>query len=122
MHTSTDRLHRPHARLLSQDGMSFVSILLALLIAAALYFGYFGMQQSTATRSVGIAAIDASKAIACRTQRQQIERDITMWAVNHPDEQPSIAKLAADGIRVPSCPEGGRYDIVDAQVHCSKHG
>ena len=58
---------------------------------------------------------------ACRTQRQQIERDITMWAVNHPDEPPTIAALQHDGLRIPSCPEGGQYSIDGREVHCSVH-
>jgi hypothetical protein len=110
-----------HSPLLNQRGLSFVAVLLALLIAAALYFGYFRMQGAMSGRSTGVAAIDASRAVACRTQRQQIERDITMWAVNHPDDPPSIAALQADGIRIPSCPEGGRYDIVGREVRCSVH-
>jgi hypothetical protein len=40
-----------------------------VLIAAALYFGYFRMQGATSGRSSGVAAIDASRSVACRTQR-----------------------------------------------------
>src|SRR5215510_12329058 len=109
------------APLRNQHGVGFVAVLLALLIAAALYFGYFRMQGATSGRSAAVSAIDASRGVACRTQRQQIERDITMWAVNHPDEPPSIAALQADGIRVPSCPECGHYDIVGREVRCSVH-
>ena len=72
-------------------------------------------------RSTGIVAIDTSRVVACRTQRQNIERDITMWDVDHPNEAPSIAALERDGLRVPSCPEGGRYEIAGRSVHCSKH-
>jgi hypothetical protein len=107
--------------LLSQSGFGFVSVLLALLIAAALYFGYFGFQRTTGERAKGIAAIDASRAVACRTNRQNIERDIRFWSVNHPDEVPTLAGLQADGLRIPACPEGGRYDIVGTEVHCSVH-
>lgn len=106
----------------SQRGASFVSVLAALIIAAALYFGYFKMQDSGGERSKGVAAIDASREVACRTQRQGIQRDITMWRVNHADEEPSISALSADGIRIPSCPEGGSYEIARGAVQCSKHG
>ena len=105
----------------NQRGAGFIAVLIALLIAAALYFGYFKMQSGPAERSVGIAAIDASRAVACRANRQNIERDISFWAVNHPDETPTLEALARDGLRIPSCPEGGRYSIVDKHVVCSRH-
>lgn len=105
----------------NQHGFGFVAVLLAMLIAAALYFGYFKMQNATAERSTGIAAIDASRAVACRTNRQTIERDISFWSVNHPDETPTFEALARDGIHIPSCPEGGHYSLVGLHVACSRH-
>lgn len=118
-------MHAPppgsRSRLRDQAGIGFVSLLLALLIAAALYFGYFKMQQVSGERSSGIAAIDASRAVACRANRQTIERAIGIWAINHPDEQPSIAALEADGVRLPTCPEGGQYAIVGRDVRCNRH-
>jgi hypothetical protein len=108
-------------RVPGQLGFSFVAVLLALLIAAALYFGYFHLQSITGERAKGIAAIDAARAITCRTNRQTIEREIVLWSVNHPDEAPTLAALQADGLRIPSCPEGGRYEIVGREVHCSVH-
>ncbi|MFI5396643.1 MAG: hypothetical protein ACHQ9S_14005 [Candidatus Binatia bacterium] len=109
------------SRRLGQNGFSFVAVLLALLIAAALYFGYFQLQSAPGERSKGIAAIDAARAVACRSNRQIIERDIALWSVNHPGETPTWAALEADGLRIPTCPEGGRYDLVGAEVHCSVH-
>ena len=106
---------------LGQSGLTFVAVLLALLIAAALYFGYFRMQGAMQGRSGGMAAIDASKAVACRSNRQTIERSITYWAVEHPDDTPTLAALARDGVNVPSCPEGGRYAVVGRTVECSVH-
>ena len=108
-------------RVLGQRGFSFVAVLLALLIAAALYFGYFHFQSVTGERAKGIAAINAARAIACRTNRQTVEREIVLWSVNHPDEAPTLAALQAEGLQVPSCPEGGRYEIVGHEVHCSVH-
>jgi len=105
----------------NQRGAGFIAVLIALLIAAALYFGYFKMQSATAERSVGIAAIDTSRAVACRANRQNIERDISFWSVNHPDETPTLEAMARDGLRIPSCPEGGRYSIVGQHVVCSRH-
>jgi hypothetical protein len=109
------------ARFHGQEGFGFVAILMALAIAAALYFGYFKLQSLTSERATGVAAIDASRAVACRTNRQNIERAMAMWSVNHPDEQPTFAALQAEGVRIPACPEGGRYDIAGRTVHCSVH-
>ena len=108
-------------RVLGQRGFSFVAVLLALLIAAALYFGYFHLQSISGERAKGIAAIDAARAVTCRTNRQTIERGIVLWSVNHPDEAPTLAALQAEGLQIPSCPEGGRYEIVGREVHCSVH-
>jgi hypothetical protein len=105
----------------NQRGISFVAVLVAMLIAAALYFGYFRLGSGTSERSAGVTAIDASRAIACRTQRQSIERNIGLWSVNHDGETPTFAALEADGFRTPSCPEGGRYELIGREVHCSKH-
>ncbi|MFN8625627.1 MAG: hypothetical protein U0587_06540 [Candidatus Binatia bacterium] len=104
-----------------QRGFSFVSVLLALLIAAALYFGYFRVRDTSSEHRPGLVAINASRAVACRTNRQNIERDIALWSVNHAGETPSLAALEADGVRIPSCPEGGHYDITGTAVHCSVH-
>jgi hypothetical protein len=120
-HPRRSRLRVATGLLCSQHGFGFVSVLLALLIAAALYFGYFKMQGATGERSKGITAIDASRAVACRTQRQNIERDIALWSVNHPDEQPTLARMQADGVHIPSCPQGGHYDLVGRAVTCSVH-
>ena len=105
----------------NQRGVGLVAVLLALLIAAALYFGYFKMQSAMRPSGPGGTEINTVTAVVCRTNRQNIERDITMWSVDHPDEQPSFAALQAAGIRIPRCPEGGRYDLVGTHVRCSVH-
>lgn len=104
-----------------ESGFGFVAILVALLIAAALYFGYFKMQSVTAEKTTGIQAINVSRAMACRANRQNLEQAIALWAVNHPDDEPTIAALRADGVQIPTCPEGGRYDIAGRNVLCSVH-
>jgi competence protein ComGC len=106
---------------MSQRGFSFVAVLLALLVAAVLYFGYFKLQSTQGERSTGVAALDASRSVACRTNRQSIERAITAWQVNHPEDPPTLDALQADGFRVPQCPEGGQYQLVGREVHCSRH-
>jgi type II secretory pathway component PulJ len=115
------RRHLKMSRRLGQNGFGLVAVLLALLIAAALYFGYFQLQSAPGERSKGISAIDAARAVACRSNRQIIERDITLWSVSHPGETPTLAAMQADGVRIPACPEGGRYELVDAEVRCSVH-
>jgi competence protein ComGC len=111
----------PIAARFTEKGFSFVAVLLALLIAAALYFGYFHFQSVTGERARGVTAIDATQAIACRTNRQNIKLAITLWSVNHPGETPSLAALQSEGVRIPSCPQGGRYEIVGREVQCSVH-
>jgi len=115
------RLAAPARCASNERGAGFVAVLIALLIAAALYFGYFKMQGATAERTGGIAAIDASRAVACRTNRQNIERDISFWSVNHPDETPTFEALARDGLHIPSCPDGGHCSLVGQHVACSRH-
>lgn len=119
MHRS--RGQTPATRDVRQSGFTFVAVLLALLVAAALYFGYLHMQSGSGDRAKGLSAIDASRAVACRTNRQNIERDIALWSVNHPGETPTLAALQAEGLRLPTCPEGGRYEIAGDGVQCSIH-
>ena len=107
--------------MLNQRGIGLVAVLIAMLIAAALYFGYFKLQSGMSERSSTVSAIGASRTVACRTQRQDIERNIVLWSVNHDGEMPTFGALEADGFRIPSCPEGGRYELVGREVHCSKH-
>ncbi len=111
----------PATRDVRQSGFTFLAVLLALLIAAALYFGYFHMQSGNGDRAKGVSAIDAARAVACRTNRQMIERSITLWSVNHPGEVPTLAALQAEGLRLPTCPEGGSYEIAGDKVRCSVH-
>jgi competence protein ComGC len=103
-------------------GFGFTSILLVLLVLAALYFGYLRPPSATDSGSVGTSAIDAGRSVACRTNRQTLERSITMWAIDHPRQQATFGALQAEGVHVPSCPQGGSYDIDGRQVRCSLHG
>ena len=104
-----------------ERGAGFVAVVIALLIAAALYFGYFKVDGSQGERRGGIAAIDSTRDFACRTNRQTIERSLMMWSASHPDEAATLAALEDDGIDTPSCPEGGHYDLRGNSVVCSKH-
>src|SRR3990170_8096281 len=106
---------------MNDRGVGFVAVLIALLIAAALYFGYFALPRAVSERSTGQTAIDVSRAAACRTNRQTIEREITMWSVNHPGETPTLDALEVSDHHLPSCPEGGRYVLAGRQVRCSLH-
>ncbi len=119
----TRRLARAATHALeNQRGFGFVSVLLALLIAAVLYFGYFKMQDTMSARSTGIAALDSSRTVACRANEANIESNIQLWAVDHPGEDATIDALRASGLNIPTCPSGGTYSITANKVHCSIHG
>jgi type II secretory pathway component PulJ len=105
----------------SQRGIGLIAVIVALLIAAVLYLGYFRMQSAMSEKHTAVTAIDTTRAFACKTNRQNVERDIQMWLVNHPGETPSFAALEADGARIPRCPEGGTYSLDGVHVRCSKH-
>ena len=105
----------------SERGLGGIAVIIALLIAALLYLGYFRMQSTTSETQRGIAAIDNSRAFACRTNRQGVEREIQMWLVNHPGEVVSFAALESDGAHIATCPDGGTYSLDGVRVHCSKH-
>jgi hypothetical protein len=104
-----------------QQGLGAVAVIVALLIAAILYFGYFGMQSAMTEQKRTVTAIDTSKAFACKTNRQTVEREVQMWLVNHPGETPSLAALHSDGGGTATCPEGGTYRMEGVRVLCSTH-
>jgi hypothetical protein len=109
------------AVVLSERGASFVAVLMALALAAALYFAYFQTQGSISDQKVGIAAIEGSRSFACRTNRQTIERQLTTWLVDHDGEIPTLDDLDSELGPLPTCPEGGRYALSGRTVGCSKH-
>jgi len=104
-----------------QGGIAGLALIVGVFIAAILFVLYFRTQSPTGEGKTSVTAIDATRAVACRTNRQNVERDIQMWLVNHPGEAPSFAALEADGVRIPSCPEAGTYSIDGVQVLCDKH-
>jgi competence protein ComGC len=97
------------------------SMLMVLLILGALYLGYAGMPDFRAKRGTGPAQVEAARDVACKMQRQQIERDIEVWKIDHSDEEPSLAALRSSGINIPACPERGTYDVHGSSVVCSVH-
>lgn len=105
----------------SQRGFAAIGLIVALLLIALLYFGYLQMRSVVGEQKQTVSAIDATRAFACKTNRQTVEREIQMWLVNHPGETPSFAGLEADGIHIPSCPEGGAYSLDGPSVRCSRH-
>ena len=105
----------------SQHGFGAIVLVLALLLIGVFYLAYLHTRSAVGEQKRTISAIDATRAFACRTNRQTVEREIQLWQVNHPDEPPSFAALEADGIHIPSCPEGGTYSLDGLSVRCSKH-
>ncbi len=115
------RRRQPRGLLGTERGAGFMSVLVALLIAAALYFGYFQFQNTEANRTGPITALDATREFACHTNRQTIEREITMWLVSHAGDVPSLAQLEEEQGTLPTCPEGGTYSLSGRKVLCSVH-
>ena len=97
--------------------MGLVVVLLALLVAAVLYLGWFQAGETTQQTRQTVGAVDASKAFACRSNRQTVEREIQMWLVNNPGETPSLAAVGSTA----RCPEGGEFVLQGTAVHCSRH-
>lgn len=105
----------------SENGASFVAVVMALALGAALYFAYFQTQGTVSNEKVGIAAIDTSRSFACRTNRQTIERQLTSYLVDHDGDVPTLEDLDEAVGPLPSCPEGGEYALSGHTVTCSKH-
>lgn len=97
--------------------MGVVVALLALLVAAFLYLGWFQAGETTQRTRQTVTAVDTSTAFACKSNRQTVEREIQMWLVNNPGETPSLAAVASTA----RCPQGGDYELDGLAVHCSKH-
>ena len=101
--------------------MSFITILAALAVMAAIYAGYFNLSDSDSTMSRGVELEDASQAMSCGMNRRSIEQAMTRWEITHPDQQPTIERLERDGILVKQCSEGGELRIEGKKVLCSVH-
>jgi competence protein ComGC len=104
-----------------QRGLGAIALILALLLIGVFYLAYAHLRSTVGERQRTVTAIDATRAFACRTNRQTVEHEIELWQVNHPGEPPSLAGLEADGIHIPSCPEGGTYSLEGVRVRCSRH-
>ncbi|MDX2167035.1 MAG: hypothetical protein SF182_08230 [Deltaproteobacteria bacterium] len=99
------------------SGIGAVGLIVALLIAAFLYVAYHAMQTAMQPTTRAVSTLDSSKAFACKTNRQTIEREIQMWLVNHPGETPTLDAVGSAA----HCPEGGEYTLSGLHVACSKH-
>jgi len=104
-----------------QRGMSFASLLIALLTLGALYLGYGRLHGLLGKQTSHTTPLDTSRDAACHANRQLIARSIVMWAVDHPGVAPTLSDLENAGVRIPSCPETGTYEIVGRQVLCTQH-
>jgi Tfp pilus assembly protein PilX len=105
------------SRLRSQRGFGAIAVILALLIVALVYLGYHQMQDAMQAPRRAVTTIDASKAFACKTNRQTAEREVQMWLVSHPGETPTWDAVGSTA----HCPEGGEYRLEGLKVLCSKH-
>ncbi len=109
------------ARMNSERGFSFISVVVALAIIGAFYYGYLGQYGMKEELTRGGVAKTAGQAIACQMNRQAIERAIMTWTLSHPDKQPTLKDLENDGISINRCPEGGRFKVEGKKVSCSLH-
>lgn len=118
MHTQTVKRQRH-----SESGLSFLSILLALLIIGLLYFSIGGPGLSSVENSVSEAKTvkTSGNLLACEMNRKAVEKELMTWSVTHPGERATIEKLRAAGVYIPACPDGGRISIEGRSVICSKH-
>ena len=104
-------------RLRDPSGLGAIAVILALLVVALLYLGYQQMQDAMRAPRRAATTIDASRAFACKSNRQTAEREVQMWLVNHPGETPTLEAVGSTA----RCPEGGAYRLEGVRVLCSKH-
>ncbi len=109
------------ARMDSERGLGFISVVVTLLIIGALYYGYLGQYGMSEELTRGGVAQTAGRGIACQMNRQAIERAILTWTMSHPGKQPTLKDLERDGISINRCPEGGRFKVEGKKVACSLH-
>lgn len=112
---------KARARMDSERGLGFISVVVALLIIGALYYGYLGQYGMKEEITRGGVAQTAGRGIACQMNRQAIERAILTWTMSHPGKQPTLKDLERDGIPINRCPEGGSYKVEGKKVSCSLH-
>ena len=112
---------KARARMGSERGLGFISVIVTLLIIGALYYGYLGQGGMNEQLTRGGVVKTAGQAIACQMNRQAIERAIMTWTMSHPGKQPTLKDLERDGIPINRCPEGGRFKVEGKKVSCSLH-
>jgi ribosomal protein S11 len=109
-------------RLGSERGFSFASLVTVLLIAGILYISYTGLVSvRESAPSDPLEATAVSKDVACKMNRQALEKQLLNWMGRNPGKDASIRSLAASGVNIPRCPDGGKLRIEDGKVECSTH-
>lgn len=103
----------------NQRGFYLIGLLIVLLIIAVLY----GKQLFPDKSGPGaLTYIDRSKVAACSVDRSTLTTTITTWGMSHPGQAVTIENMRNSGTNIPTCPEGGTYEIgPDNVVYCSKH-
>ena len=104
-----------------QRGMSFASLLIVLLSMGALYLGYGRLQGLVGEQTSDRTPLDTSRNAACSANRHLIERAMVMWSVDHPGAVPTLSDLSTAGVRIPTCPDTGAYEIAGREVRCTQH-
>ncbi len=112
---------KARAKMDSERGLGFISVIVTLMIIGALYYGYLGQYGMSEQISRGGVAKTAGRGIACQMNRQTLERAIMTWTLSHPGKQPTLKDLENSGIVILPCPEGGRFKVEGKKVSCSLH-
>ncbi|MFW6304046.1 MAG: type II secretion system protein [Candidatus Sumerlaeota bacterium] len=114
-------LYRPYIHHRRQRGFYLIGLVAVLAIIMILAYTQLAPDPETG-ESMPKTQIDRGKENACALNRQTLQTHITAWSVNHVGEKPTIARLKATNVVVPTCPGGGRYSIGDdSTIYCSEH-
>jgi hypothetical protein len=100
-------------------GISMIGVLIVLVVIFLLA-GYFFrgslMDVDQTQRDVGTYQVTTgrAKSVAEGENIRVLQTHVNSWAMTHPGERCTLAKLHAAGVSVPAPPAGKRWDI-DAQ-------
>jgi hypothetical protein len=105
-----------------EKGVSFITILIALVLVGALYWVI--MTPSSAKKASSGALLTARKTsqdAACQMNRLALEKMLVTWSATHPGETPTLEALKRDQVVFQPCPEGGQFELRGNKVFCTLH-
>jgi hypothetical protein len=97
-------------------GISMIGVLIVLVVIFLLagYFFTGGLTDVDQTqKDVGTYqfATERARSVGEGENLRVVEMHVKTWAMSHPNERCTIAKLRAAGVSVPAPPPGKRWDI-----------